>query len=184
MLPPSSRWKRMGIRIYQHTVLLSGNRTVKLVTPSCCSLDNQQNYKHFGGLHNDYRKRLTTGQENAWWQNCYTRALDEEQKEEDFRKVGYLHRQPPWEPQISLHNTRPPVRNKQTHTHTHTYTHTHARSLLARTTMESSGDVKTLFQSSTLQERNLKVAPQYKPTALSLPTWKNQITQDRKYWTQ
>ena len=47
---------KTGIRIYQHTVLLSGNRTVKLVTPSCCSLDNQQNYKHFGGLHKDWQK--------------------------------------------------------------------------------------------------------------------------------
>jgi hypothetical protein len=111
-------------------------------------------------------ENMSTGQENAWWQTCYERALDEEHKEEDSEKSVIFIVNPPWEPQISLHNTRLPVRNKHIHVvyiyiyiHTHTHTYMYIRSLLARTTMEYSWDVKTLFQSSTSPERNLKVAP-------------------------
>ena len=165
---------KTGIRIHQHKVLLAGNRTVKLISPRAVLWTINKTINTLVGYISISTHRLTTGQENAWWQNCYERALDEQK--EDFRKVGYLHSQAPWEPQISLHNTRLPVRNKYTHTHTQIY----IRSLLARTIRESSGDVKSLFQSSTLEERNLKVAPQYEPTALSPSTWINKITQDRK----
>ena len=116
---------KTGIRIYQHTMLLSGSRTVKLVTPSCCSLDNQQHYNNFGGYTRISRNVLTTEQENALWQNCYERALDEEQKEEeDFRKVGYLHSQPPENPK-SHYRTHARLSETNTYTHTHTHTHTH-----------------------------------------------------------
>ena len=155
-------------------VLLSGNRRGKLVTPSCCSLDNQQNYKHFDDLH-----------KNVWLPDRKThdritaikgRWIKNRKKKTSEKSVIFIVN-PPENPKS--HYTTHARLSK-----TNTNTHTHIRSLLARTTMESSGDVKTLFQSSTLQGRNLKVAPQYEPTALSLHTWKNQITQDRKYWTQ